>query len=129
MTGAAVPEPDKLGAGAAVPEPDLLGAGAAVPEPDLYLVQVLLFLNLIYFPCWLAVCLLVVSLKFQLLSYLYKFVLVTVLSAFILIELVRLYLGYLGTQHFFSRSKQRNTHTYFKLFFLFLKLFIECNFF
>ena len=114
--------------GAAVPEPDLLGAGAAVPEPDLYLVQVLLFLNLIYFPCWLAVCLLVVSLKFQLLSYLYKFVLVTVLSAFILIELVRLYLGYLGTQHFFL-DQNRGILIPILNYFFFLKLFTDCNFF
>ncbi len=54
-------------------------------------------MNLIYFPCWTAVVLLVSSLKFQLLSQLYKVVLVTVLSAFILIEVARLYLGYLGT--------------------------------
>ncbi len=54
-------------------------------------------MNLIYFPCWTAVVLVVSSLKFQLLSQLYKVVLVTVLSAFILIEVARLYLGYLGT--------------------------------
>jgi hypothetical protein len=59
---------------------------------------VLLYLNLIYFPCWVCVVLLVSSLKYHLLSYLYKFVLLTVLTAFILIELVRLYLGYLGKE-------------------------------
>jgi cytochrome b subunit of formate dehydrogenase len=53
-------------------------------------------MNLIYFPCWVVLALLVSGLKFQLLSQLYKFVLVTVLTAFILIEVARLYLGYLG---------------------------------
>jgi Predicted membrane protein len=57
---------------------------------------VLLYLNLIYFPCWVSVVVMVSSLKYHLLSYLYKFVLLTVLTAFILIEVVRLYLGYLG---------------------------------
>ena len=58
--------------------------------------QVLLYLNVIYFPCWLSVILMVVSVKFHLLNYLYKFVLVTILVAVIVIEIVRLYLGYLG---------------------------------
>ena len=34
--------------------------------------------------------------KYHLLNYLYKFVLVTILVAVIIIEVVRLYLGYLG---------------------------------
>lgn len=38
----------------------------------------------------------VITLKYHLLNYLYKFVLVTILVAVIIIELVRLYLGYLG---------------------------------
>ena len=58
--------------------------------------QVLLYLNVIYFPCWLSVILMVVSVKYHLLNYLYKFVLVTILVAVIIIEIVRLYLGYLG---------------------------------
>ena len=58
--------------------------------------QVVLYLNVIYFPCWLAVTIMVTFLKYQLLNYLYKFVLVTVLAAVIIIEIVRLYLGYLG---------------------------------
>ena len=58
--------------------------------------QVLLYLNVIYFPCWLSVIMMVVSVKFHLLNYLYKFVLVTILVAVIVIEIVRLYLGYLG---------------------------------
>jgi len=58
--------------------------------------QMTLYLNLIYFPCWLAVILMVAMVKFSLLNYLYKFVLVTILVAVIIIEVVRLYLGYLG---------------------------------
>ena len=54
--------------------------------------QVLLYLNVIYFPCWLSVIMMVVSVKFHLLNYLYKFVLVTILVAVIVIEIVRLYL-------------------------------------
>ena len=38
----------------------------------------------------------VMTIKYHLLNYLYKFVLVTILVAVIIIELVRLYLGYLG---------------------------------
>ena len=61
------------------------------------LLKVLLYMNLIYFPFWVSVALLVSSLKLQLLSQLYQFILLTVLTAFIAIEVVRLYLGYLGT--------------------------------
>ena len=48
--------------------------------------QLTLYLNVIYFPCWLSVILMVVSVKYQLLNYLYKFVLVTILVAVIIIE-------------------------------------------
>ena len=58
--------------------------------------QVLLYLNVFYFPCWLGVILTVASVKYHLLNYLYKFVLITILVAVIIIEVVRLYLGYLG---------------------------------
>ena len=58
--------------------------------------QLVLYLNLLYFPCWLGVTILVTSLKYHLLNYLYQFVLITVLVAVIVIEIVRLYLGYLG---------------------------------
>ena len=58
--------------------------------------QVVLYLNVVYFPCWLSVTLMVTAVKYQYLNYLYKFVLVTVLAAATIIEVVRLYLGYLG---------------------------------
>ena len=51
---------------------------------------------MVYFPFWLSVTIMVITLKYHLLNYLYKFVLVTILVAVIIIELVRLYLGYLG---------------------------------
>merc|ERR1711953_250442 len=58
--------------------------------------QLVLYFNVIYFPFWLGVTVMVMTIKYHLLNYLYKFVLVTVIVAVIIIELVRLYLGYLG---------------------------------
>ncbi len=58
--------------------------------------QVCLFLNLCYFPFWLAAALTSAYVKYEHLNYLYKFVLATVLGAVVLIEAARLYLGYLG---------------------------------
>merc|ERR1712154_341981 len=52
--------------------------------------------NVVYFPFWLSVTIMVITIKYHLLNYLYKFVLVTILVAVIIIEIVRLYLGYLG---------------------------------
>ena len=56
----------------------------------------MLYFNVVYFPFWLIVTIMVITIKYHLLNYLYKFVLVTILVAVIIIELVRLYLGYLG---------------------------------
>merc|ERR1711953_1603510 len=58
--------------------------------------QLVLYFNVIYFPFWLGVTVMVMTIKYHLLNYLYKFVPVTVIVAVIIIELVRLYLGYLG---------------------------------
>ncbi|TRY69058.1 hypothetical protein TCAL_04134 [Tigriopus californicus] len=58
--------------------------------------QMCLFFNVCYFPFWLIISILITSLKYEHLNYLYKFILVTVLAATIAIEIVRLYLGYLG---------------------------------
>merc|ERR1711953_1412726 len=57
--------------------------------------QLVLYFNVVYFPFWLSVTIMVITIKYHLLNYLYKFVLVTILVAVIIIELVRLYLGYL----------------------------------
>ena len=61
-----------------------------------FLSQVCLFFNVCYFPFWLCVDLVTAYIKYEHLNYLYKFVLVTVLVAAVVIEVVRLYLGYLG---------------------------------
>ena len=58
--------------------------------------QMCLFFNVCYFPFWLIISLLITYVKYAHLNYLYKFILVTVLVAAIVIEVVRLYLGYLG---------------------------------
>merc|ERR1711953_465076 len=58
--------------------------------------QLVLYFNVVYFPFWLSVTIMVITIKYHLLNYLYKFVLVTILVAVIIIELVRLYLGFLG---------------------------------
>eukprot|EP00095_Tigriopus_kingsejongensis_P006573 maker-scaffold807_size94382-snap-gene-0.21 protein:Tk06573 transcript:maker-scaffold807_size94382-snap-gene-0.21-mRNA-1 annotation:"transmembrane protein 17-like" len=58
--------------------------------------QMCLFFNVCYFPFWLIISVLITHLKYEHLNYLYKFILITVLVAIIVIEIVRLYLGYLG---------------------------------
>ncbi len=58
--------------------------------------QMCLFFNVCYFPFWIMSVVVVASVKYEHLNYLYKFVLVTVLVAAVLIEVTRLYLGYLG---------------------------------
>ena len=58
--------------------------------------QMCLFFNVCYFPCWLMVEVTATVDKYLYLNYLYKFILVTVLAAIVFIEVPRLYLGYLG---------------------------------
>jgi transmembrane protein 17 len=58
--------------------------------------QMCLFFNMCYFPFWLVVAIIITYVKYQYLNYLYKFILITVLVAAITIEIIRLYLGYLG---------------------------------
>ncbi len=58
--------------------------------------QMCLFFNCCYFPFWLIISVVIAYVKYDHLNYLYKFVLVTILIAATIIELVRLYLGYLG---------------------------------
>ena len=52
-------------------------------------VQVSLYLNVIYFPCWLSLTVMVTLVKYRYLNYLYKFVLVTVLVAVTIIEVYK----------------------------------------
>ena len=58
--------------------------------------QMSLFFNVCYFPPWLIISITIAEVKYDSLNYLYKFILVTVLIAITVIEIVRLYLGYLG---------------------------------
>ena len=58
--------------------------------------QMALFFNVCYFPAWLIISIVITTVKYDHLNYLYKFVLVTVLVAATVIEIIRLYLGYLG---------------------------------
>ena len=58
--------------------------------------QMALFFNVCYFPAWLIISIVITTVKYDHLNYLYKFVLVTVLVAATIIEIIRLYLGYLG---------------------------------
>ena len=58
--------------------------------------QMTLFFNVCYFPAWLIISIAMTGLKYDSLNYLYKFILVTILVAVTIIEIVRLYLGYLG---------------------------------
>ena len=58
--------------------------------------QMALFFNVCYFPASLIISIVITTVKYYHLNYLYKFVLVTVLVAATVIEIIRLYLGYLG---------------------------------
>ena len=58
--------------------------------------QMALFFNVCYFPAWMIISIVITTVKYDHLNYLYKFVLVTVLVAATVIEIIRLYLGYLG---------------------------------
>ena len=58
--------------------------------------QMALFFNVCYFPAWITISIIMTTVKYDSLNYLYKFILVTVLVAVTVIEAVRLYLGYLG---------------------------------
>lgn len=58
--------------------------------------QTTLYFNVCYFPAWLVISIVITVVKYDSLNYLYKFILVTVLIAITIIEVVRLYLGYLG---------------------------------
>ena len=58
--------------------------------------QMCLFFNLCYFPFWLITSVVIAYVKFDHLNYLYQFILVTLLFFSTIIEIIRLYLGYLG---------------------------------
>ncbi|XP_065831261.1 transmembrane protein 17B-like [Oscarella lobularis] len=71
----------------------LLGGGDIVSNLPL---QMTLYFNVCFFPCWLATCLYVLSIKFDSLPSHYKFVLITIYVVMSVVEAIRLYLGYRG---------------------------------
>lgn len=92
-----------------------LGMGADKKSPAIKLgneivsdlpLQMALFFNVCYFPAWLIISIVITTVKYEYLNYLYKFVLVTVLIAATIIEIIRLYLGYLGN----LTEKVRNSY-------------------
>ncbi|KDR21925.1 transmembrane protein 17-like [Zootermopsis nevadensis] len=58
--------------------------------------QMSLYFNVIFFPVWLITVIIMLQLKYECLSHIYRFTVVTVLIAVIGIECLRLYMGYLG---------------------------------
>lgn len=58
--------------------------------------QMSLYFNVFYFPCWLFVSMLMLILKYGHLHPLYRVVLIAILIVASIVEAVRLYIGYLG---------------------------------
>lgn len=58
--------------------------------------QMVLFFSALFFPCWLISSFVMMSLKFQYVSNLHQCVLVAIYIALPLIEVIRLYIGYVG---------------------------------
>ncbi|GAB6033728.1 Transmembrane protein 17 [Chamberlinius hualienensis] len=58
--------------------------------------QMSLYFNVFYFPVWLAISIVMMTVKFPHLHSLYQVVLVAVLIVTSVIEIIRLYVGYLG---------------------------------
>ncbi|KAL1140670.1 hypothetical protein AAG570_000600 [Ranatra chinensis] len=58
--------------------------------------QMTLYFNSVYFPCWIIVTFFMLPLKFWKLSILYQFILALALLSVILVEAIRLYMGFFG---------------------------------
>ncbi|NWU60971.1 TMM17 protein, partial [Pterocles burchelli] len=58
--------------------------------------QMSLYFNVYFFPCWWLSTVVMLHLKYPILSDYYKFILVTIMILTSLIEVIRLYLGYMG---------------------------------
>ncbi|XP_044310597.1 transmembrane protein 17 [Varanus komodoensis] len=58
--------------------------------------QMSLYFNLCFFPCWWLSSVVMLQLKYPVLPDYYKFILVTIIVLTSLIEIIRLYLGYMG---------------------------------
>ncbi|XP_025092218.1 transmembrane protein 17B-like [Pomacea canaliculata] len=58
--------------------------------------QMLIYFNAFFSPLWLITCIVMLEAKFNFLSDLYRIVLISVYIAYSLVEIIRLYLGYVG---------------------------------
>lgn len=58
--------------------------------------QMALYFNILFVPCWAAVLLVVFNAKFDRIDFLSRYIHLTVLAGVILMEVVRLYVGYMG---------------------------------
>ncbi|XP_071508587.1 transmembrane protein 17-like [Diadema antillarum] len=58
--------------------------------------QVSLYFNVMFFPIWVVTCMVMLQLKFSHLNQIYQFVTITMYVVLTGVEVIRLYLGYLG---------------------------------
>ncbi|XP_063243613.1 transmembrane protein 17-like isoform X1 [Bacillus rossius redtenbacheri] len=58
--------------------------------------QMSLYFNIFFLPVWLITLIVILPVKYECLSDIYRFITVTVVVAVIVVECLRLYLGYLG---------------------------------
>jgi len=58
--------------------------------------QMALYFNCFFFPMWFVGCLVILEMKWKYLDDLYRIILIAVYVVYFIIEVVRLYLGYLG---------------------------------
>ncbi|XP_045581794.1 transmembrane protein 17 isoform X1 [Procambarus clarkii] len=58
--------------------------------------QMVIYFSALFFPCWCATSVVMMTLKFQYVTNLYQFILVAIYIALPLIEVIRLYIGYIG---------------------------------
>ncbi|XP_027758378.1 transmembrane protein 17 isoform X1 [Empidonax traillii] len=101
----ALPEPLRRGLGSfsravftdtARPGPRCPGDGADNEIVSSLPLQMSLYFNVYYFPCWWLSTVVILFLKYPDLSDYYKFILVTIMILASIIEIIRLYLGYMG---------------------------------
>ncbi|KAM4810341.1 transmembrane protein 17B-like isoform 1-T1 [Rhinophrynus dorsalis] len=61
--------------------------------------QMMLYFNALFFPFWFVSEIITVELKYHLLNVYYQFLLIIILIILTLVEILRLYLGYIGNLH------------------------------
>ncbi|XP_053155635.1 transmembrane protein 17-like [Hemicordylus capensis] len=80
-------------------QPEDRGGDCGIPDNEIVSnlpLQMSLYFNLCFFPFWWLSSVVVLQLKYSFLPDYYKFILVTVIILSTLIEIIRLYLGYMG---------------------------------